>query len=128
MTTEPSRPQPLQSIANDVSVTAGLWMGIATTLVTAGLISINTSNLITALFGVIPGALAAFGTVLAARHVAKAGALVVTPVLDPRNNAGQRLVPETPPVSPLITTTTIPPTTTTTTATSGSTIFGPLGT
>jgi hypothetical protein len=103
-------------------------MGIATTLVSAGLISISASNLITALFGLIPGALAASGTILAARHVAKSAGPLVTPVSDPQNNQGRRLVPEMPmPVQPVITTTTnFPPSTTT--GTSGSAVFGPLGT
>jgi len=129
VTTTPDRPQPLQEIARDVAVTAGLWMGIATALVSAGLISVNTSSLITSLYGLIPGALAAFGTIMAARHVATAGSVLVTPVSDPRNDNGQRLVPETlPPVMPppVAPGTTFPPISTTTAG--GSTIFGPLGT
>jgi hypothetical protein len=101
-------------------------MGIATALVSAGLISFNTSNLITALFGLIPGVVAASGTVLAARHVGKSAAPLVTPVSDPQNNLGHRLVPEMPPPVIPVVTTTFPPTTTT--GTGGNVSFGPLGT
>jgi hypothetical protein len=80
----PERPQPLQEVANDAIRVQGLWVGVGTALVSAGLLSFVANNLISALFGLIPGVLALVGTILGARAVVTNGTPLVTPVSDPQ--------------------------------------------
>jgi hypothetical protein len=91
-----NRPQPLQDAANDVTTAQGLWMGASTAIVSAGLISATTSNLIFALLGLIPGALALVATMLGAHIVVVNGTPLVTPVSDPRDGLGRLLLPAAP--------------------------------
>jgi hypothetical protein len=96
----PDRPQPLQTVAADAVRVQGLWVGLSTALVSAGLVSYAANNLITALFGLIPGVLALVGTMLGARAVAINGTPLVTPVSDPQDHLGRPLLPA-PPVLPM---------------------------
>jgi hypothetical protein len=98
--TGPQRPQPLQEVANDAVRVQGLWVGVGTSLVTAGLISFTANNLVTALFGLIPGVLAVVGTMAGAKAVAVNGTELVTPLSDPRDSLGRPLLPSPP--EPLI--------------------------
>jgi len=104
-TTDSPRPEPLKALIGEASTINGLMMGVLTALVSAGLITVQTSNLVTALFGLIPGALAVAATVLGARALAVAGRAEVTPVSDPMDDEGQRLVPR-PTIPPVTYTTT----------------------
>jgi hypothetical protein len=88
-----TRPRPLQDIAAEVSRAQALWMGASTAIVSAGFITLATSEIITAFFGLIPGLLAVLATILGARHVADSGEQLVTPVSDPQDNQGRSLVP-----------------------------------
>jgi hypothetical protein len=74
-------------------------MGVSTAIVSAGLISVTTSNLILALLGLIPGALALVAEVLGARAVVVNGTPLVTPVSSPRDDLGRPLMPA-PPIAP----------------------------
>lgn len=98
--TDANRPQPLQDVAVDATRIQGLWMGASTAIVSAGLISVTTSNLILALLGLIPGALALVATGLGACTVVTNGRPLVTPVADPRDNLGRVLLPAVPPIAP----------------------------
>lgn len=130
MTTN-DRPQPLQDAAVEVRTTEGFVMGASTFLVSGGLISLNTGNLITGLYGLVPGVLALLAAILGARHVVNSATPLVTPLAAPQDNAGKRLVPDGQQVfnpAPMA----IPPITTnyppiTTTSSGGSITFGPLG-
>lgn len=96
------RPRPLREAADDVARFHALWAAAGTAIVSGGLISAATTNLITALLGLVPGALALIATIVGAKQVARTGEQLVTPVSEPRNNAGQRLVPAPePPVLPI---------------------------
>lgn len=94
--TIPDRPRPLQEAADDATQIHGMWMGISTAVVSAGLISLTASNLIAATLGIVPGLLAMVSTALGAHVVVRAGEPLVTPVTDPRDNDGHPLV-STPP-------------------------------
>jgi hypothetical protein len=96
--TDTNRPQPLQDAANDATRIQGLWMGVSTAIVSAGLISATTSNLVLALLGLIPGALALVATMLGARAVVTNGTPLVTPVSDPRDDKDRPLLPA--PIAP----------------------------
>lgn len=128
--TTTDRPQPLLDVAAEVKTTEGAVMGACTFLVSGGLISLNTGNLLTGLYGLLPGALAVLAAVLGARRVATIGAQSVTPSSDPKDNAGKRLVPEIPPAMPIVITGAgfSPASTSTTTTVSGPVTLGPLGT
>lgn len=94
--TDTNRPQPLQDAADDATRIQGLWMGVSTAIVSAGLISATTSNLVLALLGLIPGALALVAAMLGAHAVVANGTPLVTPVADPRDDLGRPLVPAAP--------------------------------
>lgn len=106
MTANLDRPQPLRSLIGDVAASRGLIVGVITALVSGGIISATTGDLLDSLTGLIPGALALIGTVLGAHGVATAGQALVTPVSDPAALIDGRLVPlvpasaVTPPVAP----------------------------
>jgi hypothetical protein len=79
-------------------------MGASTAIISAGLISLTTSNLIYALLGFVPGVLAVVATALGARAVVTDGTPLVTPVADPRDDQGRKLSPTplAPPPAPPI--------------------------
>lgn len=91
-----SSTHPLADIAVDVSRVQAMWVGASTAIVSGGVITLATSDAITALLGLIPGLLALAGTILGARQVAAVGEPLVTPVSDPRDNEGRKLVPAPP--------------------------------
>jgi len=101
MTNNNTRPEPLHDAATDVATTQGTWMGVVTALVSAGVITASTGQLITALLGLIPGILAIVATAIGAAGTARAARPKVTPVTDPRNNDGTPLVPDLAPPAPL---------------------------
>lgn len=101
MTVMSERPQPLQQVADDATRVQGLWTGISTAIVSAGLISLATNNLITAILGLIPGLLALIGTIFGVQAVATKGAPLVTPLSDPRDADGHPLVPAVPVPAPV---------------------------
>jgi hypothetical protein len=98
--TTPRRPQPLRDIALDVSTSRGIWMGVITTLVSAGAIGLSTSNALCSLLSLMPGVLALLATILGAHGVADAGESKVTPVSDPMTVVDGRLVPLVPAAVP----------------------------
>lgn len=100
MTTTAPRPEPLKELATAASTFNGVIMGVLTALVTGGLITTQTGNLVTALYGLIPGGLALAATVLGAYALADAGRAVVTPVSDPMTTIDGRLVPLVPETEP----------------------------
>lgn len=109
-TTDTGRPEPLTDAAVNASGTHGAVMGIITTLVAAGLVSATTGQLLTALYGLIPGVLAVGSAVLAARGTALAARVHVTPVADPRAADGRPLVPQLPSVPSMPPATAVPAT------------------
>jgi hypothetical protein len=100
-TIDTPRPEPLKDLVAAVSATNGAVMGILTALVSGGLITIHTSNILNGLYGLIPGALAVLATILGAHALATVGREEVTPLSDPRNNAGQHLFPAPAPLETL---------------------------
>lgn len=98
-----TRPTPLRDVVLDVALSRGVWMALITAVVSAGGISLATGNKLTAIAGLLPGALVLLSTFLGAHGVATAGEPKVTPVSDPMTLVAGRLVPLTPPppISPL---------------------------
>lgn len=92
--------KPLSGIAKKVSKVIGALGGIVSVLVTSGFLSASEGAALTDLFssvegvGVLVSGLVASATgVWAAFTTSKEGEKSVTPVADPRDNAGRRLVP-----------------------------------
>lgn len=80
----------------DIAAEATRWVGIIGALVTAavgyGILTLAQGDAVTGLLGLIPGIVAAVSNAMTAFRVARRGAEVVTPVADPRDNDGVRLV------------------------------------
>lgn len=99
-----SRPNPLQKAATSV---AGIWAALSSLLALAswfGLLNVAQVDALRTLGQVLPDSIVALGAVLsvligagtslaAAFHTAARARSEVTPVADPRNDAGQPLAP-----------------------------------
>jgi hypothetical protein len=102
MTTTPPTPEttdrnPLRTVAKNVSIVVGMISTFVTSAVGFGVVTAVQGNALIGLFGILPGLLTAVGTALAAFTTAQAGEQHVTPLVDPRNDAGVRLVPDASP-------------------------------
>lgn len=98
MPTSP-RPTPLADAANDVTYLHSWWIGASAAVVSSGIITLSTGNLIAALLGLIPGLIALIGTIVGARVVVSTATPLVTPLSDPVDNLGRKLLPA--PIPPL---------------------------
>lgn len=88
-----SRPTPVRDVASKVATwTAGLGALVAG-LVGFGVLTAVQGDAVTGLLGAIPGVVTWAVSALAAFRVASKAQPLVTPVEDPQNNAGVRLVP-----------------------------------
>jgi hypothetical protein len=94
MTDLSPRPMPVADVAGKVATwTAGLG-ALVVSLVGFGVLTAVQGDALTGLLGAIPGVVAWISTAVAAFRVAAKATPLVTPVSDPRNNAGVKLVPE----------------------------------
>jgi hypothetical protein len=87
------RPTPVRDVAGKVATwTAGLG-ALVVSLVGFGVFTLAQGDALTGLLGAIPGLVTWVMAALAAFRVAARAQPLVTPVRDPQNNAGVRLVP-----------------------------------
>jgi hypothetical protein len=89
------RPQPLRDVARDVTLTTGAIGAILTALVGYGMLNATQSSALVNLLGLLPGLATGITAAWAAVRTAQIGEAHVTPIIDPRDIAGRRLVPET---------------------------------
>jgi uncharacterized protein with von Willebrand factor type A (vWA) domain len=89
------RPAPLDAAASRTIKVVGTLSALVTALAGAGisLLSSEQVDALTALLGAVPGLVTMAGVALAAFGVVKRAKPEVTPVADPRDNAGNSLVP-----------------------------------
>lgn len=94
MTDRELRPTPVRDVAGTVATwTAGLG-ALVVSLVGFGVFTAVQGDALTGLLGAIPGVVAWASSAVAAFRVAGKAQPLVTPVADPRTNAGVRLIPE----------------------------------
>lgn len=93
--TSPDRPQPLRDVARDVSLTTAVVGAIATALVSFGVFNVSQGAALAGLLSLLPGVAAGITGFWAASRTAQLGAAHVTPIIDPQDAAGRKLVPET---------------------------------
>jgi len=87
------RPTPVRDVAARVATwTAGAG-AIVAALVGWGVITATQGDAVTGLLGAIPGVVTYIAAAIAAFRVAAKAQPLVTPVSDPRNNAGVKLIP-----------------------------------
>lgn len=87
------RPRPVRDAANEIKT----WVGIASTLVaslgSAGvLLTADQVSATQGVLAVVPPVAAAVGTLLTAFGIVKRSEPLVTPMADPRDNDGTKLV------------------------------------
>jgi hypothetical protein len=100
------RPNPLGEAASKVGTAWSAAAGVVSALVTFGALTVAQGNAIAQAGEASPGVVTAIGTVLAGAlplisgiiasfRTASAGKELVTPVVDPRDNQGNPLTPDT---------------------------------
>lgn len=89
-----NRPRPILEAFKSVGAAVALLGSIITSLVGWGVLSATQGDAVNGLLGAIPGLVALVTSLLAAFGVVKSSESKVTPLQDPRNDAGQQLVPE----------------------------------
>lgn len=94
-TPEPPDRNPLRRVAKDVSLVVGIIGTSITSAVGFGIVTAAEADAVKGLLGTVPGLLAGLCTLLAAFSTARSGEQHVTPLADPRTNAGVPLVPDT---------------------------------
>lgn len=87
-----NRPTPLRPIVARVAAVAASVGTLVTMAVGWGLLSVQTGSAVTGLLGLLPGLVTALTVIAAALGFVKRGEDVVTPLADPRTNAGDQLV------------------------------------
>lgn len=87
------RPRPLRDAASRLSTVLGVIGGIATALVGFGVLTAAQGDAVLGLLGLVPGLFTSVFTALAAFGVVRAGEPQVTPLSDPRDDEGRRLLP-----------------------------------
>lgn len=89
---DPNR-HPIRDAFSSVGKAVG-WLGsVVTSLVGWGIVTATQGDALLGLLGAIPGAVTAVTTVLVAFGVIKRAERKTTPLSDPRDNSGTRLVP-----------------------------------
>jgi hypothetical protein len=86
------RPRPILEAFKSVGSAVALIGSIVTSLVGWGVLSATQGDAVNGLLGAIPGVIALVTALLSAFGVVKSAEPKVTPIEDPRNNAGQPLV------------------------------------
>lgn len=88
-----TRPRPILEAFKSVGSAVALLGSVITSLVGWGVLSATQGDAVNGLLGAIPGLVALVTSLLAAFGVVKSSESKVTPLQDPRDNAGQELVP-----------------------------------
>lgn len=88
-----NRPRPLLSAAATVTQVQGIASAVLTALVGWGIVSAVQGDALQGLLGALPGLVTMIGNVLIAFGVVRRAESQVTPLVDPRNDAGERLRP-----------------------------------
>ncbi len=88
------RPRPLQEAASRLSKVLGVAGAVVTALVGFGIFSLAQGDAVQGLLGAIPGVVTAVVAVLSAFGVVRAAEPQVTPLSDPRDNDGNKLIAE----------------------------------
>lgn len=86
-----SRPRPVLDKVKTVGGAVAALGGLVTWAGTFGLLSVEQTTASSALLGLVPGVLAAVIALLGSFGVARAAEPHVTPLSDPRDNAGREL-------------------------------------
>ncbi len=93
----PSRPRPILD-----AIRSGAWVSVAGALITAavafGVLNVEQGHAVELIVSALVGVLAAGTSTLHAFHVLHRAEPEVTPVADPQDNLGRRLVPEDQPL------------------------------
>lgn len=92
-----ARPRPIKAAADTVSKTLAVVGALVTALVGWGILTATQGDAVTGLLGAIPGVVTAVTTVLAAFGVVRRAEPLVTPMSDPRTDAGTPLITHSPP-------------------------------
>ncbi|GAA1281618.1 hypothetical protein GCM10009634_27330 [Saccharothrix xinjiangensis] len=87
------RPRPILEAFKSVGSAVSLAGSVVTALVGWGILSQVQGDAVEGLLGAIPGVVTLVTALLAAFKVVRRAEPLVTPVADPQNNAGVRLVP-----------------------------------
>lgn len=87
-----TRPRPIMDAFKSVGTAVAFIGSVVTSLVGWGVLSATQGDAVNGLLGAIPGAVGLVTALLSAFGVVKSAEPKVTPVDDPRNNAGQPLV------------------------------------
>jgi hypothetical protein len=86
------RPRPI----HDASAQLVRWLGVAGSVVLGlvgwGVLTAAQGDAVVGLLGLIPGVVNAIATLLTAIGIRRRSEPLVTPLTDPRNNTGERLV------------------------------------
>lgn len=103
MVTSTGRPTPLRDVAATWSKIMGAAGGVLTALVTVGILTAAQGDAVgvgfdsvNLLLSAVVGLVAAAPPIISAFKTARLGERYVTPVSDPRNALGERLLPEPP--------------------------------
>lgn len=88
------RPRPLADAAGLAVRVVGTLSALVTALAGAGIavLSVEQASAVTALLGAVPGVVTLVGVALASFGIVKRAEPQVTPVADPMDNRGNRLV------------------------------------
>lgn len=92
-----NRPRPIRDAAARLSKLLGVAGALLTALVGWGVVTATQGDAVTGLLGAIPGIVTAVTSVLTAFGVVRQAEPLVTPVRDPRDNAGAPLAAPSPP-------------------------------
>lgn len=101
MTNLSSRPRPIKAAASKLSTVLGSLGALAAALASWGVVTAAQHDALNGLLGLLgvvaPGVIAAATAVLTAFGVVRSSEPLVTPLKDPRNNAGAALTAPSPP-------------------------------
>lgn len=89
----PGQPRPLLDKVKSIGGALAALTGLVSWGVTFGFLTEEQGAASSALLALVPGVIAAVGTVLTAFGVVKSGEKMVTPLSSPMNNSGEKLVP-----------------------------------
>lgn len=91
------RPRPIKAAANTLATVLGAIGSVVTALAGWGIVTAAQDDAVTGLLGTIPGVVTAVTTVLTAFGIVRRSEPLVTPMSDPRTNAGAPLMVHSPP-------------------------------
>jgi hypothetical protein len=91
-----NRPRPIKVAADKLSKVLAVAGAFVTALAGWGILSVAQQDAVTGLLGAIPGVVTAVTTVLTAFSIVRRAEPLVTPMSDPRDNAGAPLAAPSP--------------------------------